>query len=283
MKLSRRRFLKIGAAVLASAATTGVYAAQVEPASAQIVYKSFTLPRLHPAFDGYRLAQISDIHMGTGMTRGRLLHMMEQLNAQAPDAVVITGDFVTRSTVQTIQDDLITGLSTIQSQDGVYAVLGNHDHWTDAGVVRRVLQASGATELENTAIRLQRGSAVLHLAGVDDHWVRASRLEAVLALLPDDDQAAILLAHEPDFADISAASNRFDLQLSGHSHAGQFLIPFLNRPIVTPKHGHKYPVGQYQVGSLIQYTNRGLGTIYPAIRLNCPPEITVITLRSLLS
>jgi predicted MPP superfamily phosphohydrolase len=174
----------------------------------------------------------------------------------------------------------VAGLSVIQSPDGVYAVLGNHDHWTDAVAARHILELCGVVELQNTVTILQRQSAILHLAGVDDHWARASNLDDVLTVLPEDDQAVILLAHEPDFADVSAATGRFDLQLSGHSHAGQFLIPLLNRPIITPKHGHKYPVGEYRVGVMIQYTNRGLGTIYPAFRLNCLPEITLITLRS---
>jgi len=99
----------------------------------------------------------------------------------------------------------------------------------------------------------------------------------VLALLPDEG-CAILLAHEPDYADISAPTGRFDLQLSGHSHGGQVILPFIGPPIL-PSYSHKYPVGQYQVGSMIQYTNRGLGTVAPMVRFNCRPEITVFTLR----
>jgi uncharacterized protein len=88
-----------------------------------------------------------------------------------------------------------------------------------------------------------------------------------------------LLAHEPDYADISAATGRFDLQISGHSHGGQVIIPFIG-PLVVPAYGEKYPLGQYQVGNMIQYTNRGVGTINPAVRFNCRPEITIFTLRA---
>jgi len=155
-------------------------------------------------------------------------------------------------------------------------VLGNHDHWSGADAIRGLLRQAGVHELRNTALTLRRGAAQLHIAGVDSYWERQDRLEAVLATLPADG-AAVLLAHEPDYADISAASGRFDLQLSGHTHGGQVVIPFLGPPVL-PHLGKKYPAGRYQVGSMIQYTNRGLGVIPPRLRFNCRPEITVITL-----
>jgi predicted MPP superfamily phosphohydrolase len=93
-----------------------------------------------------------------------------------------------------------------------------------------------------------------------------------------DDSAAILLAHEPDFADISMRTNRFDLQVSGHSHGGQVVFPFYGPPIL-PYLGQKYPSGLYRVGSMLQYTNRGVGMIDPPIRFNCPPEITMFELQ----
>ncbi|HYN87535.1 MAG TPA: hypothetical protein VER55_03345, partial [Ardenticatenaceae bacterium] len=102
--------------------------------------------------------------------------------------------------------------------------------------------------------------------------------DRVLAHLPPDG-AAILLAHEPDFADISAATGRFDLQLSGHSHGGQVIVPFAG-PLIGPRYGQNYPVGRYQVGSMIQYTNRGIGMVAPLVRFNCRPEVTVFTLES---
>lgn len=280
-RLSRRKFLKLSLTAvvgtpLMMAASYG-YARDIEPQWIEVVYKELRLPRLHPAFDGYRLVQISDIHMGTGMTAERLLWAVEMVNQQQPDAVAITGDFVTHGDMAPLSAGLVSGLSQLKAKDGVFAVLGNHDHWMDSTEVQRILRVSGITELCNTVYTLERDGAQLHLCGVDDYWERKSRLEDVLAALPQDG-AAILLAHEPDFADISAATGRFHLQISGHSHGGQFIIPILNRPAVVPRYSHKYPLGQYQVGSMIQYTNRGLGTILPALRFNCRPEITVFTL-----
>jgi predicted MPP superfamily phosphohydrolase len=99
----------------------------------------------------------------------------------------------------------------------------------------------------------------------------------VVARLPAEG-AAVLLAHEPDFADRSARSGRFDLQLSGHSHGGQ--VRLFNQPLLPVPHGMKYRSGLYRVGKMIQYTNRGLGMGFPPVRINCRPEITVLTLRA---
>lgn len=156
------------------------------------------------------------------------------------------------------------------------AVLGNHDHWTNAAAIRDVLRDSGIIDLNNDIYTLEKEGALLHLAGVDDIWENKHRLDVVLEKLPESG-AAILLAHEPDFADESAATGRFDLQLSGHSHGGQIRLPLLGAPVL-PALGQKYPSGQYQVGSMIQYTNRGLGMVFPTVRFNCRPEITLLTL-----
>jgi predicted MPP superfamily phosphohydrolase len=116
---------------------------------------------------------------------------------------------------------------------------------------------------------------------VDDIWEGAPRLDEVTAQLSDNG-AAILLAHEPDFADTSAATGRFDLQLSGHTHGGQVVLPFMGAPIL-PYLGRKYGSGLYKVGEMLQYTNRGVGMARLPIRINCPPEITLFVLESLSS
>ena len=144
--------------------------------------------------------------------------------------------------------------------------------------MRQILRESSIIEVGNAVHTLQRSDATLHIAGVDDHWERKDRLDLVLDILPQEG-AAILLAHEPDFADISAATGRFDLQLSGHSHGGQVIIPFLGPPML-PWFARKYPIGLYKVGDMFQYTNRGVGMIPPTVRFNCRPEITVLTLKS---
>ncbi len=257
-----------------------VYARKVEPEEVEVVSVPLILPWLDERFDGYRIVQVSDLHADDWMTPGRVLNLVDLVNAEEPDLVLITGDFATysrlRSKIRHVPD-LVVPLKRLRAPDGSFAVLGNHDHKTNAQVIRRVLAASGVTELCNTVLTVRRGGASLHLCGVDSALEGVSRPERVLERLPKEG-AAILLAHEPDVADEVAATGRFDLQLSGHSHGGQLGLPLLRFPFL-PKLSRKYPVGLYRVGKMFLYTNRGLGA-HPRFRFACRPEITVFTLRA---
>ncbi len=235
------------------------------------------IPGLDPAFEGYRIVQIADLHLGHWLSPERLAGVVELVNRQEPDLVVITGDFVSY-VVRQIADALTASLRALQPKDATLAVLGNHDHWMGAENLRTILKASGVIELANTVYTLHRGEASLHIAGVDSVTVGAADLEAVLAQLPDD-APAILLAHEPDYADVSAATGRFALQLSGHSHGGQIVLPKIGALLRGPGF-FKYPNGLYRVGEMWQYTNRGVGTHTFRLRYNCPAEITVVVLHS---
>lgn len=279
-RLSRRQFLSMGLlSTIGAVCAGGAYVTRVEPGWVEVVHRTLILRSLAPAFSGYKLIQLSDIHMGSGMTKERLQSIVDLVNEQQPDAVAITGDFVTDGAIKSLVPSLVQPLSRIKAKDLAVATLGNHDHWTDAKIIRQVIHLSGFVDLSNSVCTIQRGDDMLHLAGVDDYWERQDRLETVLKALPPEG-AAILLAHEPDYADISATTGRFDLQISGHSHGGQVQLPILNRPIKLPPYGRKYPVGEYRVGNMIQYTNRGVGTARPAVRFNCRPEITVFTLNA---
>jgi uncharacterized protein len=242
-----------------------------------ITQLTLKLPHLHANFNGFRLVQISDIHLDGWMNRTRLEEIIQQVNAQRPDLVVITGDFISHP-ADHHETDLAAALSQVQARFGSAAVLGNHDHWTDPQMVRRALKTSDVRDLSNSYFTLESGGAQLHIAGVDDVVERLDRLDIVLGSLPETG-SAILLAHEPDYANVSAASGRFDLQLSGHSHGGQVVLPVIGAPILPPL-GRLYPSGLYQVGAMYQYTNRGLGVTGLHLRLNCRPEVTVFTLES---
>ena len=260
-----------------SALASYLYVTEVEPNNPEVMERTLVLPNLHPAFDGYRLVQLTDIHMGTGITGEQLLEVMQTINALNPDAVMLTGDYCTRQ-ILPYRNDLIRALSALEAIDGVFAVPGNHDYWVDITAIRDIWQESGVVDLSNRHHTLMRDDARFHFAGVDSYTLHLADVEQVVANLPENG-AAILLAHEPDYADISSQTGRFDLQLSGHSHGGQVNFPVIGAPLL-PRYGRKYYSGLYRVGTMWQYTNRGIGTIKPRVRLNCRPEITHLRLRS---
>jgi uncharacterized protein len=234
------------------------------------------IPNLSAPFENYRIVHISDIHFGQWVFSERLAGVVDLINALEPDAIAITGDFVSYliddSTIQ-----MASYLSKLSPHDISVAVLGNHDYWAGAPAVREILAESNVYDLSNDVYVVRRGDALLSLAGVDSATQKRDRLDVVLSKMPEG--PAILLAHEPDFAIKSSVTGCFSLQLSGHSHGGQFVIPGFG----TPVRGNgfmKYPLGEYQVGNMVLYVNRGLGTNAYWLRINCPPEITLITLEA---
>ena len=259
-----------------------IYGMKIEPAWLDVVKVPLVLPRLDSAFDGFRLAQISDIHMGGWMRKKQLARVVDAILAEKPDAVAITGDFACeRAPVRKrsrFMTELSAELSRLSAEVPTFAVLGNHDHWEGGHLMRRVLRYGGVTELPNTLYSLKRGQAQLHICGVDDMWAGRGNLEMVVAKVPKEG-SAILLVHEPDFADISAKTGCFDLQISGHSHGGQINLSNRRLPLETHM-ARKYPAGLYQVGSMKQYTNRGVGMGGFSMRLNCRPEITIFELKA---
>ena len=265
---------------MAAAVAGGMYAygRLVEPGRVEVTQVPLVLPRLDPAFDGYRIVQISDVHMDSFMTLRRLRALVEIVNAQQPDLVAMTGDFVTSNIVYDA-DELTTAFSGLRARDAAVAILGNHDYHSGVEGVRAVIRRSGMIELSNEVYTLRRGAARLHIAGLDDIWAQTARLDLVLDALPPDG-AAVLLAHEPDVADLAAATGRFDVQLSGHTHGGQIVFPLFG-PIYLPVHGHRYERGLYYLANGMRlYVNRGGGMITLPIRFGSRPEITVFTLHS---
>jgi len=283
-KFSRRDFLRIikraAMSLFALGAGSVFYSIFGEPDWIDITNVEMPLRHLPQNFKGFRIVQISDIHIGGWMNRERLARVVELVKDAKPDLVVVTGDHVFGHAwsirLDAVVDDYVEEMSRLSEEYVVLGILGNHDHWSDAQRVREMLARCNVFELKNDVYSFDRDGEKLHIAGVDDIWDRHDRLDDVLEKLPATG-AAILLAHEPDYADVSAETGRFGLQLSGHSHGGQVVIPFYG-PLILPYLGNKYPAGLYKVGEMWQYTNRGVGMIYPAIRFNCRPEITIFTL-----
>jgi len=286
--VSRRDFLRLlklaGLDLALLTFGSGLYMSDYEPSWLEVVELNLKLPRLPKSFAGFRLVQISDLHFGGWMDADRLTDVLSAVSSLKPDLLAITGDFTLGHSRHSLQEDqerykdLIRVLSSYTGEFLTVGANGNHDYWVDPVAMQEIFHKGGVVELNNATYILKSGGDSLCIAGVNNIWYGYDRLDLVEAQMPDD-VCTILLAHEPDFADTSAQSGRFDLQISGHSHGGQIVFPFFGPPVL-PRWGKIYSDGLYRVGDMYQYTNRGVGMVPPNIRFNCRPEITVFTLDS---
>jgi len=281
MPLSRRNFFGLSVGALAIGALgTGVY----EPHETVISQVGVMLKRLPSAFDGLRIAQLSDIHFTSFMTIGHLDRVIELTNAQKPDLVILTGDFVTaphRRRERKLKAEqawpCADKLRQIESPLGCFAVLGNNDYGTIADVVAEALSAGSRIRvLRNRAIAFERNGARLWLAGIDNVTANRAKPDDALRGVPKQ-ECTLVAVHEPDFAD-ELRQFPVDFQMSGHSHGGQVRLPGVGA-LYLPPLARKYPLGHYQIGELQLYTNPGIGVNGLPLRLLCPPEITVFTLK----
>lgn len=277
-RVSRRKFLQYlaYASMTVSGGMGMVYATAIEPFNVEIVNQRIPLPGLSENLNGLRAAQISDLHMGAFISREQLEHVVALVLAQKPDMVLITGDCLTaHADTKRGLADLEAVFSGLPDQVPVYAVRGNHDIGKRQQPLRTLFTKLGIQLLINDILPFRRGGEVVYIAGLDSATAGRPNLARLVAAAPADGPI-VLMAHEPDVADQTAASGKFALQLSGHSHGGQVNILFLG-PLVLPRKGRKYTAGLYRVGDMLLYTNRGIGMMHLPVRINCPPEITVFT------
>lgn len=283
--ITRRRFL------VASAFAGGglaIYGGEVERHWIEIAHHDVFIPGLPQAFNGFRVAQLSDIHTDEFTEPFFLRDAIHQINRLNPDAVFLTGDFVTygimpkRFAIRAAWQcaNLINGLQCPHR----YAVLGNHDALIGPTEVARALAANAVTVLVNSHVPVERDGARFWLAGLDDpvegNPDPSAAIPASIRDLPHE--PIVLLCHAPDYVDdllVLPEGNAVSFMLSGHTHGGQIRPPFI-RPLDLPELGRKYVEGWFRFGRLQLYVNRGLGTVGLPIRFNCPPEITLFTFRA---
>jgi predicted MPP superfamily phosphohydrolase len=230
---------------------------------------------LPPAFDGYRVAQISDLHCGPFASGARVDGWVAAVNRLEADLVAVTGDLIANGS--TFVPVVAASLGRLRGRDGVVACMGNHDYFTDGEEMASALERAGLTLLRNRGIEVRRDGGALYVAGVDDTWTRRHDLDAALAARPAA-APVLLLAHDPVlFPD--AAKRGVALTLSGHTHGGQLGVPFFAKRFNLARSITRFTTGLYEIGAATLYVTRGLGTTGLPIRLFVPPEITVITLR----
>lgn len=232
-----------------------------------------TLDRLPKKLDGLKCVHLSDIHHSPLTDIKHIERAVKFANRLKPDIVLLTGDYVSH------ESDYIAPvaetLAKLRSPMGTFACLGNHDHWTDAGLVTELFRGEGITMLVNEGLRIGSNGASFWLAGVDDHMVGQTDVVAALkGSFPDE--VKILLAHNPVIFR-QAAKKRVDLTLSGHTHGGQIKLRDNEKRIIRRR---KLSSGLHERDSSQIYITRGIGTVVLPVRYQCPPEISLLTLRA---
>ena len=227
------------------------------------------LPCWPSALNGFKIAHLSDLHLGPNYSQRVLRQALNTIKAWQPEIILLTGDFVNRPSDVGTLEQMLTGIA---APLGVYACLGNHDYWDDPQLSARTLKKVGVEVLINQHRVVQWREQAIVIAGVADPWQADADLAQALHNAPA--APVVLLAHGPDFADI-AAEQQVALQLSGHAHAGHINAPWLG-PLVVPRWGEKYPHGQFRIGQCGLYVSRGLAGL--PIRFGATPEVGLLTL-----
>lgn len=264
-----------------------LYSGEIARHWIEITHLSVQLPKLPTAFDGYHIAQLSDIHLD-GFTEPYFLReAIDHINRLHPDAVFLTGDFVTRELLPQNWSipaawrcaEILEGLTCPQR----FAILGNHDVAVSPSAVTEALTHSGVTVLRNDFTSIDRGASRMWLAGLDDPVEGSPNIDRAIpeSIRERAEEPILLMCHAPDFVDDllkHPAGSAVQMMLSGHTHGGQIRLPYVP-PLGLPDLGKKYVEGLFHLQGLQLYVNRGLGAVGLPFRLNCPPEITSITLR----
>jgi predicted MPP superfamily phosphohydrolase len=271
----RRRFLK-GAMVVGAAGAAGALPALASalddgPLAERV---TFAVPGLDPAHDGLRVAQLSDLHVGPRTPAATVRAAIAEANRFAPDLVVLTGDYLSRSPREL--DAMREHLGGLLAP--TVAVLGNHDVWVDPEGAARELRAHGYEVLENAWTTLRLRGAPFAVVGVGDHLTRRDDVRRALRGLSPSAPAPLVLAHGPRTADKLRALGRPLVCLSGHTHGGQINLPILT-PLLLASIREPYVRGAYRLGEVQLYVNRGVGMSGVRLRVNAPSEVTLATLR----
>lgn len=292
--IDRRSFLKGMAGVLGVSAL-GVGKGYANTGKNEIVLEKVpvNIPNLPTAFRGFKIAQLSDLHSSPLVSIDHLRAAAKIAAKENPDLVVLTGDFIGhkmrahRAEIHEFDkqyvDNIVEAFSILNPSQGIFSVLGNHDFWSGPEATQYIIDAfsngMGARWLRNARVELQRGTDSIQLIGVDDLWQNSFSLRKAFRNV-DPDQTRILLSHNPEVNEefqwnpgLSA-----ELILSGHTHGGQVVLPFIGPPFLPGIRNQKFIGGLVHENGRQTYVTRGIGHLVVPLRFNCPPEVTLIEL-----
>lgn len=282
---TRRTFFKTA---VCSVAALAVYGTEIDRHWLETTPYEVHLPGLPAEFDGFRVLQLSDIHIDEFTEPYFVRDTVDHINRLAPDAVLITGDFVTHQLFpRKFAEGSAWQCANILSKLKCplrYAIFGNHDVMVGENIVAEALEDNGITLLRNWYVPLERGKARIWLAGLDDPVEGRPDPEVAIPefIRNRPNEPVILMCHAPDYANSLVhhpAGQSVRLMLSGHTHGGQIRIPFMPLTHLPPL-GRIYVEGWFDLGSMQLHVNRGLGTVGIPVRFRCPPQLSLHTLRS---
>jgi hypothetical protein len=280
----RRKFLRQTSVAGAGIAAYGVMSGSIEARSdPEVVRHHFHFPSLPEGLDGLRIVQISDLHSGPLMHPGQLARWRRLAEQERPELLLVTGDIV--DSLPEEAEPFVQAFQGFRAPRGIFGILGNHDYFTDPRPIWRSLEAMGVQFLENRHAVVERNGALLALVGLQDGMARHGHFRKIpygpgpspeLAIQGIPPSAwRLCLSHRPSDWPLARRTGAH-LTLSGHTHGGQVnLIPGVSSALIMGP----YAQGLYSKGEDHLYVSRGLGVVGLPVRIACPPEITVITLR----
>ena len=285
--VSRRRFLRTGSSFVALGAAAGFgYSLCFEPRWVSVARRYFPVRGLPPSLVGLKVAQLTDIHLGPWISLGFVEEVIRKTNQLDPDLILLTGDYVHQSARYIAP--VVNALKELKARIGIVGVLGNHDWWESAKLVRSAFERVGLPLIDNARLFLSpdrklvgESSEGLCIAGVGDLWEDHCLYEKALGGVPEA-MPRLLLSHNPDVAEepgLVDGGYRVDLMLSGHTHGGQIWLPGLGTPVVPSRFGQKYAHGLVQGPVCPVLISSGIGMTVLPLRFGVAPEIVVIELR----
>ena len=271
--MNRRKFLK--STLYSSAfALVGFYPVFIERKTVLVNRYKIPITDLPPSFHGFTLAHLTDIHFGSFVSESFVERIVHTTNALGTDAIVCTGDYVLGNDTTEKIDKIWPILAKLKARYGVYSVLGNHDHWADNDRSLYWLERTGQN-IRHVCKPIYKGRDRIFIGGAGDYWEDDLAIDKAFSC-SDKNDCRLLLAHNPDSVDTNF-NTPLSLVLSGHTHGGQVIVPFLGPPVL-PVKNKDYSSGLITTPKTQLFISRGIGwAIYP-VRFNCYPEIAVLEL-----
>ena len=259
---------------LLALSATSAYATLIEPYAYEVTETDIRVRDLPEAFDGFRIAQITDVHHSRIVTIEEVRRVVEVTMAEKPDLVALTGDYTT--SYRRYIEPCAEALGGLSAPHGVWAVLGNHDHYTDPELTVRALKRHHINVLENANTLIRRGNDSLQLAGVGDWtWAGSDWQRSLYGI--DKRRPVVMLSHQPVVIDLVETAG-ISLILSGHTHGGQVSLPIMGPPLRFGR-DFRYVRGLYRKNETQLYVSAGTGVIGLPVRFGVRPEISILRLR----